>query len=201
MKRPAGASGNLRSLVLGTGMFGWAALALVAVGLIFFGSILLSTGGWQWWEAAAVHGSEHRGVVFYSYRGTNYSIDDLQSVRTGPRTVWVDPSNPATAVLSVSTPQVSDTAITLGPVLLASVFFGAGLVRSRRHQRQRAAIEQSGGSFGDGLDPGWVRDRIGPEPKDGVHTPDWNPIGPPWSQDELYLSEPPARPRQKRARR
>jgi hypothetical protein len=182
-------------------MFGWAALALAAVGLIFFGSILLSPGGWQWWEAAAVHGSEHRGVVFYSYRGANYSLDDLQSVRTGPRTVWVDPSNPATAVLSVSTPRVSDTAITLGPFVLAGVFFGAGLVRSRRHQRQRVAIERSGGSFGDGLDAGWVRERIGPEPKDGVQTPEWNPIGLPSSQDELYLSEPPPRSRSKRAGR
>jgi hypothetical protein len=182
-------------------MFGWAALAFVVVGLIFFGSILSSPGGWQWWDAAAVHGSEHRGVVFYSYRGTNYSVDDLQSVRTGPRTVWVDPSNPATAVLSVSTPRVSDTAITLGPLVLAGVFFGAGLIRSRRHQRQRAAIAQSGGSFGDGLDVGWVRDRIGPGPNDGAPTPGWNPIGPAASQDELYLSEPPVRSRPKRAGR
>lgn len=121
----------------GTGGWSVAAAAMVFVGTVFFVAIMLSPGAWQWWGGKQVLGNEQNGVVYYSYEGHDYSFDDVNSFRTGPRQIWFDPSNPSKAVLSVTVAQVSDTVLTAGPYLAALVFLGAGFWRRHRNRRRR----------------------------------------------------------------
>jgi hypothetical protein len=127
----------LRRVFEGTGGLSVVAAAMVFVGTVFLLAILISPGSWEWWSGKQVMGNEQNGVVYYSYQGRNYSLDDVNSFRTGPRPVWFDPSNPSNAVLTVAVARVSDTALTAGPYALALVFLAAGFRRRRRNRRRQ----------------------------------------------------------------
>lgn len=148
----------MRRLFAGTGGFAVAAAGMAFVGTVFLIAILSSPGSWEWWSAKHVRGSEQNGVVYYSYRGQRYSIDDADSFRSGPRDVWLDASNPSDAVLHVTVAKASDWALTAGPYTVGLAFLGAGFWRRRRirHERAQRAAEREDG-FGDGLDSGTVR--------------------------------------------
>lgn len=140
------------------------------VGTVFLVAILASPGSWQWWSAKQVPGTEQNGVVYYSYRGQHYSVDDVNSFRSGPRDVWLDPSNPSHAVVHVTVARVSDWAVTAGPYTMALVLLGAGFWRRRRirHDKAERAGERGEG-FGDGLDSDTVRRLI--EERGAPHAP------------------------------
>jgi hypothetical protein len=135
----------------GTGGLSWAALVFVILGTLFIVLILLSPGGWQWWmDVNTVHGQERDGVVFYSYRGQSYTADDLDSQRSGPRLVFLVPSDPSDGALKVRANQIFDWSITAGPYAVAVAFVAAGFVHKRRNQK--AASSLSAGGYGSGLD-------------------------------------------------
>lgn len=149
---------GLRRLFEGTGGLSVAAAGLALVGTFFLIVILISPGSWEWWSGKEVLGSEQNGVVYYSHQGQNYSFDDVNSFRTGPRHIWFDPSNPSKAVLSVTVPQVSDTVLTAGPYLAALMFLAAGFRRRRLNRRRRDDPSfDPFFAYGEGLDPVTVR--------------------------------------------
>lgn len=118
---------------LGTGGLPWAGFVFAILGTVFLVLILLSPGGWQWWmDVKVVHGQERGGVVFYSYRGQSYTADDLDSQRSGPRLVYVIPSDPSNGALKARANQIFDWSITAGPYLVAIVFVAAGFVHKKR---------------------------------------------------------------------
>ncbi len=143
-------------LGLGARLFGgtapWSALGVIfiVIGALFFVSIILSPKGWEWWmHSQAIHGMERDGIIYYTYRGENYSIDDPSSMRTGPRTVWVIPSDPADAAVHGAPTIVLDWLVTLGPAATGVVCFGVGFAMKRRKTRENEAFAQDG--FGCGL--------------------------------------------------
>ena len=134
----------------GTGGSSWAAFVFAILGTVFLVLILLSPGGWQWWmEVKTIHGQERDGVVFYSYRGQSYTADDLDSQRSGPRLVYVIPSDPSNGALKTRANQIFDWSITAGPYLVAVGLVAAGLVHKRRNQKVASGLSEG---FGTGLD-------------------------------------------------
>ena len=148
----------LRRLFGGTGGTAVAGGLVMAVGMLFLGAILASPGAWQWFAARPVAGQEVQGVVTYHVGGVAYSLDDVNSFRSGPRTVYVDPSDPGRAAVSVTVARASDWALTAGPVLIGAFLIGLSFARRRRLRRvMDAGILAAGDrAFGFGIDPGTV---------------------------------------------
>lgn len=146
----------LRRLLGGTGGMAVAGAGLMLVGLLFFGAVLTSPGAWQWWSARTVVGREAAGVVTYSVAGTSYSVDDGDSLRSGTRTVYYDPSDPAVAATSVAVAQASDTAVTVGPVVAGAVLVVLAIWRRNRSRRlvDERILAAGDRAFGVGIDPG-----------------------------------------------
>ena len=128
------------------------------IGTILLVLNLSSVGGLVW-TGTPVHGSEQGGLVYYTYGGHVYTLDDLGSFRTGPRTVYVDPSNPGRAVLNHAVWGGLQLASVAVPYLLA-LGFAVGTIRRKRFflSRQRLARENGGqGTYGIGLDDGTMQ--------------------------------------------
>ena len=153
-----GRDSPLRRLLGGTGLTAVVGAALIAVGLLFLVAIVASPGAWQWFGARTVPGHEVQGVVTYRVGGVAYSIDDVNSYRTGPRTVWVDPSDPARSALTVTVARASDWALTAGPIVIGGGLIGLALGRRRRQRRVMDAAILAGGdrAYGYGIDPGTI---------------------------------------------
>jgi hypothetical protein len=168
MARLRGSAGAVRSLFRGTGPFSWIAIGFVIVGILFLASILLTPGAWQWWMTAkAVHGSEQNGIVYYTYHGRKYTVDDVGSVRSGPRTVYVNPSKPADAEVTVTGTRILDWTVTGGPLLVAAGFLTWGFTHKNRNRRRRAAASSHGSSYGSGLDRDAVRQLLAQQKASG----------------------------------
>ncbi len=147
--------GAVRRAFWGTGGLPWVGFVFALLGTLLFFSILMSAGGWQWWmDVKALPASEHSGVVFYSYQGHSYSVDDPNSTRTGPRTVYIIASDPSDGELHARVNQIFDWTITAGPYLVATVFVAAGFARKNRNRRRlvRAQEDPTQVSYGTGLD-------------------------------------------------
>lgn len=144
-----------KSVVLDGGLFSGGALIAGAVATIFLVAVLVSPGGWKWWNATSVHGDEQGGVVTYAYRGQTYSIDDVRSMASGPRTVYLDPSNPSDGALSIEVAQVSDSVVVGGLYLVFAVFVAIVVWRHRARVRRDDDLHRD--RFGDGIDPETVQ--------------------------------------------
>jgi len=168
----------------GTGGLPWAGFVFAVVGVVFLVLLLLSPDGWQWWmDVKTVHGQEQSGVVSYSYRGLHYTVDDVGSLRSGPRLVYLIPSDPADGALKVRANQIFDWSITAGPLLIAVAFVSAGFVhKSRNRRRLDAARSSSQGAYGLGLDEETIR-RLLAQQKDAGQSRPQSPSKRPQSQE------------------
>ncbi|HWE57561.1 MAG TPA: hypothetical protein VG435_18800 [Acidimicrobiales bacterium] len=146
---------RLRSFLPDRNLYSAGALIAAVMASAFFVAILLSPGAWQWWNAVAVHGNEQSGVVSYTYRGHNYSLDDTNSMATRTRTVYLNPDDPSAAVLNIEVARISDSVITGGLYLVALGFLVAA-VRRRRTRDRRSRGDHSD-RFGGGIDPEFVQ--------------------------------------------
>jgi len=146
----------------GTGPFpGLAVAALVVAGLLAI--VALQGPGKLEWTGRALHAQERGGVVFYTVKGEQYTLDDPLSSRSGSATVYVNPHDPYDASLYNRFDESTDVLTVGGPLALAGIFLIAGVVRKRK-RRRRLAAEASPGeeTFGRGLDEGtvqWLLDR------------------------------------------
>jgi hypothetical protein len=152
-------------------MFSGIGLGFLVLGLVFLVSILLTPDGWQWWlNAKTVHGHEQDGIVYYSYRGTNYTVNDPNSLRTGTHPVYLISSKPYAPQLTETGTQVFDWTVTGGPVLVAAGFVAWGFRRrSQMNRRNTIDAKDSQATFGGGLDSPTVR-RLIAEQKSGGPT-------------------------------
>jgi hypothetical protein len=137
----------------GTGPFPILAVIMAAVGTMFLVLTLSSIGGLVW-TGTAVKGNEQGGLVYYTYKGHVYTVDDLNSYRTGPRTVYVDPGNPGRAVLNTPVSGGIQLATVGGPYLIAAGFVVWSVRRKRFYLKRRREANELGGDakFGLGLD-------------------------------------------------
>jgi hypothetical protein len=152
-------------------MFPGIGLGFLVLGLVLLVSILLTPDGWEWWlNAKTVPGHEQDGIVYYSYRGTNYAVNDPDSLRTGPHPVYLISSKPYAAELTETGTRVFDWAVTGGPVLVAAGFVAWGFRRrSQMNRRNTVGANDSQAPFGGGLDSPTVR-RLIAEQKSGGQT-------------------------------
>jgi hypothetical protein len=135
------------------------AAGLAVLGTIFLVFTLTSIGGLVW-IGTPVHGVERDGIVYYSYGGQQYTIDDSGSYRTGPRTVYVDSSKPTRAVLATFGSQAIQDSIVGVPWIAALAFFVLAIRRKWRYVRYRRDREtrpEQRPSYGEGLDPELIR--------------------------------------------
>ena len=129
------------------------AAVLFTFALIMLLTILLSPGEEQWWlHVQTVQGTEHAGVVSYSYRNQIYTLPDPSSVtRTGRRTVYLTANDPADARLTDWAKLATDWAVTGGPAVVGLFLVALGVVRRyqvRGHQRDAA---ENPDGFGRGI--------------------------------------------------
>lgn len=150
---------RIRRALEGSGPLLAVSAGLAALGTIFLVLTLTSIGGLVW-IGTPVHGMEQNGIVAYSYHGQSYSIDDTGSYRTGPRTVYIDSSNPSRAVLYTWDSQAIQDSIVAVPYLGAVVFLLVAVRiqwRYTRRRRDRDRHPERRAAFGEGLDPEVIR--------------------------------------------
>jgi hypothetical protein len=127
----------------------WAGL-FVVLGLILIPVMFSSVQ----WSGTAIKGVDRGGIVYYTYLGQNYSIDDTSSLNT--HTVYLDPKHPDTsAELGNPYARALDVAVVAVPFVIAAVLVGFSL-RQRARRRSEREHPKDGG-FGQGLDPEFVR--------------------------------------------
>jgi hypothetical protein len=142
-------SARLRNALEGNGLVLGAALFFLALGLILIPVVFLSS---VQWTGTAVQGVERGGLVYYSYKGQNYSLDDTSRFNTN--TVYFKPKHPdTTAELGNPPIKVVDVASVAVPFLIGFAIAG---VEARRHLRgrrlRRARNDAEPVGFGQGLD-------------------------------------------------
>ena len=144
-------TGRFWELFAGTGPFTGIAVLLVVVGTVFLISIPLGSSALLW-TGQAVHGTDSGGIVFYTYKGQQYTID--QSGDFHSTTVYVDPGNPANAELDNPLDRWIDILTVGGSYVLAAVLVVVGFLRRGWHRRRRRAERERGpgADFGKGLD-------------------------------------------------
>jgi hypothetical protein len=135
----------------GGGLYPVAGALLVVLGTCLLVSALMSPSV-VLWTGTPVRATEQGGIVQYTFRGANYTLNDTGS-SYGPRTVYVDPSNPNRAMLDSVGSRAFDATTVAGPFVLAAGFFAAGFIRKGRNRRRFAAERQTGtAAFGQGFD-------------------------------------------------
>jgi len=137
---------RIRNALDGSGLVIGAAVFFFALGLILIPVVFLSSVRWT---GTSVQGVDRGGIVYYSYDGQNYSLDDTS--RFDSHRVYFRPTRPdTTAELGNSASTVVDIASVAVPFLIALAIVGMEarrLWRTRRTRNDPAAV-----GFGHGLD-------------------------------------------------
>jgi hypothetical protein len=105
-----------------------------------------------------VHGESRDGVVHYSFQGQNYTLSDRTAATFHETTVYLDPGDPATAILYDPLDRWVDVFSVGSPLLVAAVLLALGFKRQRRAR----SSGPDHGTFGHGIDQQtvqWLRER------------------------------------------
>lgn len=146
----------MRRIVKAVPAFGWVALVLAVIGSAFLQGLLTSTAGLIW-TGHAVHGRETGGILYYTYRGQSFSYDVPGSDRSGPVTVYIDPTDPSSyTAYDGAAARISEAGSVLGPYTAAVVVMVGGIWRRRRINRRLREAINAHEDFGWGLDPAIV---------------------------------------------
>jgi hypothetical protein len=137
---------------------GWTigpAVALLVFALFAFLFAVQSQTDRLIWTGAHVIGDERQGLVFYSYKGQNETLDVHGTQTNHHYDLYVDRSEPNVAVPYSAIAQYGDILLVFGPVVLAAGVVTIGVTRRRRQRRAAAA------GFGKGLDDDFVQRKLG----------------------------------------
>lgn len=141
------------------GGYPWVAAVVAVVAIGFFGSILVTPGGFRWWlEEKTVRGIEQGGAVTYTYHGVTYEIPDTSSSEPPGRVVkdvYLIPSKPGEGQVSSYLPnQIVDWLMTAGALAVSGLFIMAGMIRKRRLRNDLASKRgiTPEETFGQGID-------------------------------------------------
>ena len=168
----------MRKAFQGTGKFPVISACFALVGTVFLVLVLMNTSGLLW-IGHEVHASERGGIVYYTYKGASYSINDPGNYRTGSRTIWIDPGKPSRVAFDGWVPRVSESLVVGGPYLAAAALGIGAVVRKRRYVRTRRRIEsQESDNFGDGLDRDTVERLLARQRADARGGPPSSPFAP-----------------------
>lgn len=149
------------SLWQGMGAFPGLGIAFLVLSIAFLGVAALSPTSLQW-TGTPVHATySSDGAVRYTYHGSNYLLADPTTATFHETTVFVDPSDPANAILDNPFDRVLDVVTIVGPLLLAVLMFAVGIRRRRRSRELRVvagADARTGRAMDDDLIK-WLRER------------------------------------------
>jgi hypothetical protein len=112
-------------------LFGFAALALLA-GLQSPDRVL--------WTGQGIVGTEHQGIVYYSWHGQSYSIDAPGNGSAQAVSVYLDPADPSQAMIDNIFDRVAAGLLILGPVVAALVLLVLGGTRNYRWYRRKIKL-------------------------------------------------------------
>lgn len=91
------------------------------------------------WTGQAVHGTERGGIVYYTWHGQSYNVDDMQGLGNGTNvTVYINPADPGTAVIDNPTDRMITYLVVGLPVLAGVGLLVMGATRKYRWQRRNA---------------------------------------------------------------
>jgi len=144
----------------GMGAFPGLGVAFLVLSIAFLGAAALSPTSLQW-TGTAVHATYSKdGTVRYTYHGSTYLLADPTVATFHETTVFVDPNNPANAILDNPFNRVLDAVSVGGPLVLAVLCFALGVRRRRR--RRVKAVGGAGALTGQAMDDDlikWLRER------------------------------------------
>jgi hypothetical protein len=130
------------------GGYGVAACALLVFAVFAF-LIELQSADRVLWTGTKVVGSERGGVVFYTFQGRQNSFDGNNFDNRARINVYLDPSNPDSAMTNSVPDRIVDVAATVVPFGLSLLLLGVGLARRPRRQLDdglRRVIEKRAGA-------------------------------------------------------
>ena len=127
--------GRIRGWFDGAGWYLAIAGALLVVALIgVFGS--LQVDGLMW-TGQQVTGTERNGIVYYTWQGQSYTVDDPHSTGSAAKvSVYLSPANPAGAILDNPTDRLITEIMVIGPVAIATALVVLGGTRNYRWARR-----------------------------------------------------------------
>ena len=137
--RVVGALARVRKWYDGSGWF-----VAGAVVLMFFAVLALLVGlqspDHVLWTGQGVAGTEHQGIVYYSWHGQSYSIDAPGNGSAKAISVYLDPADPSQAMTNNVFDRVMAGLLILGPVVAALVLLVLGGTRNYRWFRQKIKL-------------------------------------------------------------
>jgi hypothetical protein len=120
-----------------TGPYTGLAVALFVLGVLFI-YVAVTNGDKLVWTEIPVHGSQRDGIVYYSFQGTEYSLDNAHETSSHPATVYVDAAHPYRATLVNPLFSKLIDVVTVGvPLAAAAALVPIGLLRKRSRARRR----------------------------------------------------------------
>jgi hypothetical protein len=154
----------------GTGWYIGLAVALFAFALVMVLAELQSPDV-VLWTGHRVVGAEEGGIVYYRWHGQNYSLNAPGYGSAKAVGVYLDPGNPAHAVIdNIAARALTGSLIGLpaaGGVALLTI----GLSRRYRATRRQLRGAAAAPDFGQGLDPEFVSRRLKELRRDGRDIP------------------------------
>jgi hypothetical protein len=134
-----GALARVRKWYDGSGWF-----VAGAVVLMFFAVLALLLGLQSpdrvLWTGQGVVGTEHQGIVYYSWHGQSYSIDAPGMGSAKAINVYLDPADPSQAMIDNIPDRVVAGLLILGPAVAALVLLVLGGTRNYRWFRRKLKL-------------------------------------------------------------
>lgn len=125
-----------------------------------FIALLLTPNGWGWWmDVHSVQGRELDGLVYYSVKGVNFTLNDPQTFpgsKPRQRIVFYLSSQPSSGSLHNTANEVIDWGLTAGPGAVGFVLLATGFAKRHRRKSSLSASDPAD-SFGHGIPSGTIR--------------------------------------------
>lgn len=137
--RVVGALARVRKWYDGSGWFvGGAGVLLVFAALALL--VGLQSPDRVLWTGQQVIGTEHQGIVYYSWHGQSDSIDAPGTGSAKAVSVYLDPADPSQAMIDNIPDRVVAGLLVLGPVAAALVLLVLGGTRNYRWFRRKIKL-------------------------------------------------------------
>jgi hypothetical protein len=137
--RVVGALARVRKWYDGSGWFVAGAVMLLVVAVLAL-LVGLQSPDHVLWTGQQVTGTEHQGIVYYSWHGQTYSIDAPGYGSANAVSVYLDPADPSQAMIDNILDRVLAGLLILGPAVAALVLLVLGGTRNYRWFRQKIKL-------------------------------------------------------------
>jgi hypothetical protein len=120
------------------------------------------------WTGHRVVGTEQGGIVFYQWHGQAYSLDARGYGSSDAVSVYLDPGNPADAMINDAGDRAFAILLVGGPVAGGVALLVVGMTRRYRWARRRMRGDAAAGHL---LDPDFVARQLRELRRDGDNVP------------------------------